>query len=245
MRHHSLTCLNDPQETVIGIQLHGKGAALRGGSIENCGYAVELLDEGGHTVSNMSISGDFANLINIRSPHNVVRDNVSSSGDWAFAVLSDENVLLRNQSLSAQGNGFVVGGSRNLLIDNSVTSSVCSGFSVTGSDNTLVHNESLGTLLCGTFFIRGQGNVFMRNTARNSVSDGFGIGGSGHVFVNNVARTNAGSGLHVLNGSTGNSIVRTVASDNAMFDLQDDNPNCDDNRWRANEFGTSNNACIR
>jgi parallel beta helix pectate lyase-like protein len=245
MRHHSLTCLNNPQETVIGIQLHGKGAALRGGSIENCGYAVELLDEGGHSVSNMSISGDFANLINIRSPRNMVRDNILSSGDWAFAVLADENILLRNQSLSGQGDGFMVGGSRNLLIDNSVTSSVCNGFAVTGSDNLLIHNESVGTLLCGTFSIRGERNALVRNTARDSVSDGFGVFGSGHTFVNNVARSNAGSGLHVLSGSTGNSIIRTIAADNAVFDLQDDNPDCDNNRWRANVFRTSNNACIR
>jgi hypothetical protein len=44
-------------------------------------------------------------------------------------------------------------------------------------------------------------------------------------------------------GATGNQLRKNVGKNNTPFDLADDNPNCDQNRWRGNT-GTRNQQCI-
>lgn len=42
-----------------------------------------------------------------------------------------------------------------------------------------------------------------------------------------------------------NDIVHNDTGENLLFDLWDGNPDCDQNRWKHNEFETANQGCIR
>jgi hypothetical protein len=44
---------------------------------------------------------------------------------------------------------------------------------------------------------------------------------------------------------TGNNMQGNTAQNNGIFDLQDENTNCDDNTWKKNIFGTASQACIQ
>jgi parallel beta-helix repeat protein len=54
------------------------------------------------------------------------------------------------------------------------------------------------------------------------------------------------NGIFVFTGATGNVLEGNRAFDNTPFDAADDNPGCDANTWRGNQFGlVSQPACIR
>lgn len=255
MHDHTLSCLSNLEVggDGDGIWLEGANNEVSGGNIEDCGVAVELRGDGGHRVSQLNVFGGNRVLLGILSNRNVVQDIVASTkeGDRTFVVSGDENLVMHNQSLSVAGDGFLVSGNRNRVIDNSATSSGCRNFSVTGANNLLTDNEGLGNVIpaCqGNFFIFGQSNILERNTARAGTRDGFYFGAFGassnNVLRDSVAIANAGSGIHVANGSTEGEFVGNVATGNGQFDLSDDNPNCDNNIWGDNQFGTANALCI-
>jgi Periplasmic copper-binding protein (NosD) len=51
-------------------------------------------------------------------------------------------------------------------------------------------------------------------------------------------------GISALLGATHNTIVNNYSS-NQFFDLFDGNPNCDNNKWRTNDFRIANQSCIQ
>jgi parallel beta-helix repeat protein len=60
----------------------------------------------------------------------------------------------------------------------------------------------------------------------------------GNVTTNNLI------GINVQPEATGNTIIGNYAHENGTDDLFDNNPNCDSNVWRGNDFGTANQPCI-
>jgi hypothetical protein len=253
MHDHTLSCLAhlDDGGDGDGIWLEGANDEVSGGTIDHCGSAVALRGDGGHRVSQLNVVGGNGDLLEILSNRNVVQDIVASEGSRAFVVSGDENIVMHNQSLSVGNDGFEVSGNRNRVIDNTATSSGCNNFRVTGADNLLTDNKALGNLIpaCqANFFILGQSNILERNTARAGTRDGFYFGAFGgssnNVLRDSVAIANAGSGIHVANGFTEGELVGNVATGNGQFDLRDDNPNCDNNFWHDNQFGTANALCI-
>lgn len=60
----------------------------------------------------------------------------------------------------------------------------------------------------------------------------------------NNALHNGTHGIEVSSGSNSHTFVANIAAGNVVFDLKDDNPNCANNVWQNNFFGTSNQACI-
>lgn len=69
-------------------------------------------------------------------------------------------------------------------------------------------------------------------------------------IVNNTATDNGGDGIEV--GGRDATITGNVAYRNAAvqplyyraYDARDDNPDCDNNTWRSNRFGTVNQPCV-
>jgi parallel beta-helix repeat protein len=60
---------------------------------------------------------------------------------------------------------------------------------------------------------------------------------------NNQAINNAG-GIYLLSGATNFHVNGNTALGNSANDLEDDNPNCDDNKWNGNRFLTASQSCI-
>lgn len=105
------------------------------------------------------------------------------------------------------------------------------------------------------------GNVVVRNDVSNTISL---VGSSGNTIARNVANeggilvfgashdneihgntaNNGPFGLGLDIGATGNDVTGNSAFGNSVFDLLDNNPACDSNRWEDNQFGTANQACI-
>ena len=84
-------------------------------------------------------------------------------------------------------------------------------------------------------------NVFSMNVLEGVIVD---RSSDNHVN-NNESIGNGFIGIRVGLGSTGNHVNGNTALGNGTFDLDDDNPNCDNNKWNGNTFNTSNPAtCI-
>jgi large repetitive protein len=122
------------------------------------------------------------------------------------------------------------------------------GFIVAGGTNNLfTGNTATGFAPGDGFAIAGSNNVFKGNDASNGNGSGFFlyIGTSGNEIRGNTASSNFVDGILSQAGSTGNSIRGNTALGNGVNDLEDDNPNCDSNIWKGNEFGTANQPCIQ
>ena len=92
--------------------------------------------------------------------------------------------------------------------------------------------------------IQEHGNNVEDNTASGNVSTGLRIIGDANKVIENFAENNGSNGIAVLLGATGNQLRDNEGGNNTPFDLADDNPNCDQNRWRRNT-GSRNQPCIR
>jgi parallel beta-helix repeat protein len=117
------------------------------------------------------------------------------------------------------------------------------GFFLGSNDNRLTHNTSRSNTFVG-ISVGSQRNRLTENTAASNGVLGFQIAGDDNAIQDNLAANNATTGIEVVEGATGNRLMGNVGASNSAFDLADDNPNCDQNRWRGNT-GTRNQTCIR
>jgi parallel beta-helix repeat protein len=118
--------------------------------------------------------------------------------------------------------GFVVIHSTNNVFQGNVaTQNHFFGISMTGSgENTIVNNLVMNNEV-GIDLIFANLNKIYANTATSNTSRGISLRG------------------------TQNEIGGNTALSNAVEDMFDSAPNCDDNRWRGNRFGTANQSCIQ
>jgi parallel beta-helix repeat protein len=117
------------------------------------------------------------------------------------------------------------------------------GFLLGSNGNRLTNNTSRSNTFVG-ISVGSQGNRLTENTATSNGVLGFQIVGASNRLANNTATDNGDNGIEVLEGATANQLTGNVGQSNSAFDLADDNPNCDQNRWRGNT-GTRNQNCIR
>ena len=127
-------------------------------------------------------------------------------------------------------------------------------------DNDVIGNVVTGSALDGIAFFRTADN----NRAQNNVVEGNGFHPRGHrkgdgirVFSNenaiqgNRVFDNAADGIGVgfktprgvVVPAVDNRIVGNRTGDNALFDLHDLNPGCDNNLWRGNSYDTAEPPC--
>ena len=128
--------------------------------------------------------------------------------------------------------------------------------------NNRVNNNGLDGI---TLFVRNISNVVRgnivsnngnyRQTARRGNGIGLQIGGAHDNLVEyNTVFYNADNGISIRNGSLGNTVRNNTAFQNALtppgsdrfgpiFDLLDNNPNCDSNTWQDNRYGTAFPPC--
>jgi parallel beta-helix repeat protein len=170
-------------------------------------------------------------------------------------VLSDSqgNLIQGNTVNGNAEDGIELRNSRNNRIAGNVLhGNGGHGLELIGSDhNTIEENDTLentmGIALFSSGHNRVQGNRSAAIGSEGNHSHGIALmNGSGKNDVRYNAGTNDGDGIHVELGSTGNHLMRNTESGNVGFDLRDDNPGCDDNRWKHNSFSTSSSdsGCI-
>ena len=111
-------------------------------------------------------------------------------------------------------------------------------------DNDVIRNDVNNTIL----FLNSDNNTVVNNTANDGHGIDFGLFGlsssNNEIHANTANNNTLHSGLSLGLGSTGNNSTGNTAFGNLPFDLEDDNPNCDSNKWQGNHFGTAAQPCI-
>ncbi len=127
-------------------------------------------------------------------------------------------------------------------------------------DGIGVLSQGPATIVCVAF-----GNSILQNTSIDNAGYGIFLGGRGshsNDISGNVVRDNGFDGIRVTGpggptsrcgvvlttpcpGAVNNTLRGNVGSGNEGFDARDNNPNCDNNAWRNNRFGTVFRGCER
>lgn len=123
---------------------------------------------------------------------------------------------------------YTRGGNNNLITSTKASASIITGNQSVGvvlgdgaNNNTIQSSQILGNIVQGVL-IEGDNNTVRSNTVNEN-----------------------GRGITLDLGATANIIMSNTAKNNVVFDLQDDNPNCDANVWQNNNFNTANQPqCI-
>jgi parallel beta-helix repeat protein len=113
--------------------------------------------------------------------------------------------------------------------------------------NQFVANELIGNTEFGIRLRNSVNNTIRNNRVSGTVVAGVGISletSSGNTVRNNRTTQND-RGIVVGLLSLNNVIETNTSVENAVFDLEDDNPACDANVWRNNNFNTASQPCIQ
>lgn len=70
-------------------------------------------------------------------------------------------------------------------------------------------------------------------------------GATGNIVRGNTVLHHTLDGIVVHFGATENVVQGNTARENMPYDAEDENPNCDANTWKENNFGAVNPACVR
>jgi hypothetical protein len=148
--------------------------------------------------------------------------DVTATG--CFRIFADDVTLHLNghtitEAAPATGDGIDVFGSRDSVV----------------GPGTITGAFGLNIELAG-----GGGSVV--GVSMDSAVDGIVISGSGYSVRGNVVTDDDGFGIGTVGG--GNTIVGNSVHGNGFDDLFDNNPGCDSNVWKGNDFGTANQTCI-
>jgi hypothetical protein len=159
---------------------------------------------------------------------------VDGDSNRLTAITSDRNV----------GDGFIVFGSDNTITSSSAADNDDDGISFfVGSDNTVLASRAVGNADKG--IISGSSRTLILSNI--SSNNGRGIylsdNSTGSLVLSN-STTNNVIGIEINPTSSSNRVVGNISLSNTLFDLSDDNANCDSNFWAFNVFGTRNQSCI-
>jgi hypothetical protein len=127
------------------------------------------------------------------------------------------------------------------------------GIVLAGNDNDVVHNDVNDEIE----LLDSSNNTIVNNIADNGI---IGIdlislvGGSNNNEIhanttdnNTQPRSGAGpfgDGIVLRSGASSNNISGNKSFNN-LIDMEDDNANCDSNKWHGNKFNTANQPCIQ
>ena len=107
------------------------------------------------------------------------------------------------------------------LVRNNVNDTI----SVNSNNNNIINNIANDNF--NGIFVAGNNNEIHANTTNNNSAHGLWLGCN---FSGNCP--------------SGNNISGNTSLGNSVFDMEDDTPNCDNNKWRGNKFKTANQSCI-
>lgn len=147
------------------------------------------------------------------------------------------------------GTAFVM--ASNQIVNNTVDGNGLDGIAIFGRSpgNVIRGNTSKNNGMFRSVARRGDGiivfNFSDRTTIQNNVTTGNADNG---IRIRGPIGANPGSLNNVIqaNTSVGNVVKPTIPSNafgTAAFDLNDQNPNCDNNQWQGNRYRTANPQC--
>lgn len=170
-------------------------------------------------------NGPYDGIGLIRSSFNVIDSNQITDNNQSST--NTAGIRLENQNLGAGGN---FPSNDNVVTNNLVSNSGTFGIQIFagGSRNQIKLNQVFNSALDGIVAFAGSNNnVIESNRLQGNRANGIRI------------RAAAGS----FPGPTGNQILRNVSFGNTVFDLRDDQPNCDGNQWHGNQGATFTPPC--
>ncbi len=231
------------------ILLAVSGVHINGGAVTGFTEGIELLGTSASQVNGMTVTHncDFGIVLSGANNNafytNVVSDNVCNGVDFD-SVRCAEDVA----SQPIGGGGYALfGSSGNVINSNDISRNGAVGVSLVGSgDNTIRSNtvNGNGFLAADTGIIldaTSGGNTIRSNTV-NGNDSGIVVFSNSNTVQGNIANGNQSVGIGIFGES--NLIRSNTALGNGLFDLFDNHSDCDSNSWKANVFGTKNQACI-
>ena len=213
-----------------GIVVQGENAKIKNGKVTGLfrGVFVEGRNiDGHHRVSK------------IRAYENFV----------GFFVESNNNVLARNLAKSSEYGAFMIYGDKNKVRANKAKANLSDGFLIRGVENRVVHNTSKNNESTG-IEIDGDKNFIAKNKSMNNRGVGIEVDGDENKVRRNISKRNGGAGIDLCAYAYLNVLVRNIAKGNNtsqaddVYDVQDLNEECADNKWGNNRFRTCNQDCI-
>jgi Right handed beta helix region len=163
-------------------------------------------------------------------------------------VLRERDAHLMNGTVTSCKDGVRARGTGDHTISNMVaTSNADDGFDmgVLSSNNSLTNIIATDSGDNGIEVKDGSNGNQFSNTVASYNLNGISIAGDNNQLTNTTATGNSFNGIEIVLGGEGNLLVKNVAAGNGNFDLLDNNPNCDNNRWITNAATTKSPAsCI-
>ena len=257
--------LEDRQNVSVAngtVQFFDAGVAILGGGSNRVGRIQALDNVGGGSTDfgdGIAISDSADNLI----LQNVARGNGPYSGIGLFGAGSMGNVIDRNlvefnNILSGptgpqQDDGIRLepGTSMNTVTNNRVYDNGLDGIAIfaNSSDNVVWRNDIRRNGAHAQVHRQGDGIAVFNRAQRNRIEQNrvFDNGANG-IFLRGPITT--GTGV-VIPGATNNEVLYNQTGNNgpipgpggARYDLRDNNPDCDQNRWFGNTYLTAFPEC--
>lgn len=196
------------------------------------------------------VDSDHPRTFSGPSTNNVIADNQVLNnvvGRDGFTG-SNDNDGIRIEPTYA-GTAFVM--ASNQILNNTVTGNGLDGIAIFARSpgNVIRGNTSNNNGLFRSVARRGDGIIVFNFSDRTTIQNNFTSGnGDNGIRIRGPIGVNAGSLNNVIqfNTSVGNAVLPTIPSaafGTAAYDLNDQNPNCDNNQWLANRYRTANPPC--
>ena len=261
MAGFTVSC-RDRSSGIPGVLLLGTGSQLRNGKVEKCfdgvhaPFAAGLPGSVEHVVEHVSAVENVFGFRIAAHRSRLIWTFAAKNTFEGYSIDGNRNQVRHSVALENACGGFGLNGSDNVLEDNQAFANGCDGFEIhlsptsNPSNNRLARNSALNSMGRGFGVNTGQKNALIGNIAVGNLLAGIGLvgpspsvplsGASMTSVRNNKTLGNGGAGIIVGPGATNNTIPHNTAYGNVVFggfDLQDDNPACDNNVWHANTFG--------
>ena len=186
-------------------------------------------------------------------------DTITAPGQYVLAgdcmgfginiAASDVHLKLDGHTMTSTGGGFgisVINVSHVHIEGPGTIRSYLFGISFTGVGDSHVEQVMSVNNTFNGFFLASVTNIHVNNSV-------FSMNGQNGVFFSNNCTDNHVDNNQTLgNGQVGIRLGFPVTSNHVNgntalgngTDLEDDNANCDDNKWNGNRFATANQSCI-
>jgi parallel beta-helix repeat protein len=242
-----------------GIVITGQNAKVQNGTVLNCEDGIEITGDGQHQVLKMRVTSDQVagdRGFRVRSDDNHLVQNMAEGFNGeGFRVEGEGNRLVNNQAVNNSGHGFRLrGNGEHELVNNLAEGNGEEGVRIDSDGNRLVNNVAINNGDEGFRARDGAGNTLINNRAEgNGATDGeagFRVQSDENLLRNNTAVSNVGDGILLYvdqeedESAENNEIAHNTADDNGGTDLVDQNPDCDNNVWFKNRYGTRNQDCV-
>lgn len=239
----------------VGIDIAGQSAVrVTNGTVTNCAVGI-LVNQGDNHIFDTNL-----NLVRVAFGIGLVDTDFSHLRALTISQVFCAGVVLQRSSNNKLNSVTIttdllcpIGGpTRGVWVIVSSTNNVIMSSNVFGLDlGVVIEAESTANTIQSSTISNNRfgivlftsNNTIQSSTISDNQFDGIAILGAANVITATKADMNL-NGIHVHEGSMGNIITSNSARNNAVWDLEDDNPNCDTNTWSHNGFDTANQPCI-